>query len=439
MKSPAGKLAGLFYGKTILSICGPFFKWSNCSDFPLKFGVVLPFYQLTMEANLIFRGIMVVILGLFSIVFAMIYTHDRTQRFAGWLAFAFLSGLGAFLVDISRAVLDPVLSDIAAKTLFWGFSTALVLGVFERFQATYPLKTLGLTLVTGLTGLLWYSYGDTDIIYRSIVSSTTAGLILVWMLPLLWRERQARLGMIMLALVAVLCATYFLRPIIVYGFMDAAHTTATYQSSAYATLLHVTSAICGLACGVIMLIVVGYDVIEKHQLATTTDPLTGLMNRRGLEKHVTSNLSGRTTPKNVVIIADLDEFKRVNDLFGHEAGDHVLKRTALVLDTITSELGKVARIGGEEFVVVLNGIGARERETIAEHVRLSIAAIVHPEIGLKERVTASLGMATVADGESFAMALRRADFALYKAKADGRNCVVDTGDSDNIGIAGKSG
>ncbi|MEO9472595.1 GGDEF domain-containing protein [Parasphingorhabdus sp.] len=382
---------------------------------------------------------MVVILGLFSIVFAIIFTHDRTQRFAGWLAFAFLSGLCAFLVDISRAALDPVLSDIASKLLFWGFSTALVMGVFKRFQAAYPFRILGLTLGIGLAGLMWFSFGNADIIYRSIVSSITAGLIMVWMIPILWKERRGRLGMIMLALVAILCATYFLRPIIVYGMMDATHTAATYQNSAYATILHVTSAICGLACGVTMLIVVGHDVIEKYQRANTTDPLTGLMNRRGLEKYVTSEMSGRAAQKSVVIIADLDEFKQVNDLFGHEAGDHVLKRTGAVLDTVTSQLGKVARIGGEEFVIILNHVSFRERNTIAEHIRLSIAAIVHPEIGLKERVTASLGMAVVAEGESFSMALRRADFAMYKAKADGRNCVVDTAESDNIGIAGRSG
>lgn len=392
-----------------------------------------------MEVNLIFRGLMVVILGLFMIVFAIIYTHDRTQRFAGWLACAFLSGLCAFLFDISRAELDPIFSDLAAKTLFWGFSASMVIGVFARYKATYPLKKMGLTVAVGLACLLWFSFAEPDVIYRSIASATTAGMILVWMLPLLWRERRGQLGMLMLMLVSVLCATYFLRPIIVYGMMDAAHTTATYQSSAYATILHVTSAICGLACGVAMLIVLGHDVIEKHQLATTTDPLTGLMNRRGLEKYVTSEMSGRAAQHSVVIIADLDEFKQVNDLFGHEAGDHVLKRTSSVLGTITSELGKVARIGGEEFVVILSGISARERKTIAEHIRLSIAAIVHPEIGLKERVTASLGMAIVAEGESFSMALRRADFALYKAKADGRNCVVDTADSENIGMAGRSG
>ncbi|MEP4972173.1 GGDEF domain-containing protein [Parasphingorhabdus sp.] len=375
---------------------------------------------------------MIVILGLFSCVFAVIYLRDRKQRMAGWLALAYLSGLAAFLMDISRSFLDPVISDVISKALFWCFSIAVVLGIFDRHKSTYPLMRIGGIVGAGLVPLFWFSFIQNDIILRSVFSSATAGLILFCALPLLWKKRSGALENIMFISIAILCSTYFLRPYLVYGVLDAGHTAANYQSSAFAMLLHASSAFLGLVCGVVMLIVVGYDIIQKLQLAATVDPLTGLMNRRGLDQYIIKELSNERAPDRAVIIIDLDEFKSVNDSYGHETGDEVLKRAASILQRITGELGKVARIGGEEFVVILDEMSSADRLIVAQHLRLSVGMIDHPEMGEKNNVTASFGIAIMADKESFAMALRRADHALYEAKADGRNCVVEASNDNAI-------
>lgn len=385
-----------------------------------------------IEPNFIFRGLMFVILGLFAAVFATIYLHDRKQSMAGWLALAYLSGLGAFLVDISRSFFDPVISDIVSKMLFWCFSIALVLGIFARYRSSYPFVAIGGIVGAGLVTLFWFSFIDPDIILRSIFSSLTAGLLLLCALPLFWKKRSGLLDNIMFILIAALCSTYFLRPYIIYGVLDAAHTSENYQSSAYAMLLHASSAFCGLACGVVMLIVVGHDIILKHQLATTIDPLTGLLNRRGLDQYISKELDKGTTTDRAIMIIDLDEFKKVNDSFGHETGDNVLKRAASILQRVTGKLGKVARIGGEEFVVLLDQLSSADRLIVAQHLRLSVGMIVHPEIGTTDRVTASFGISIITKDESFSMALRRADSALYEAKSDGRNCVVEASNDNRF-------
>ncbi len=378
-----------------------------------------------IEANLIFRSLMVVILALFATVFAVIYLYDRKQNMAGWLASAYLCGLAAFLADISRPFLDPVISDIVAKLFFWCFSIGLILAIFSHYKARYPLIAIGGIAGIGLMPLLWLSFVDPDIIMRSIFSSLTAGLILSCALPLFWKKRSGVLDNIMFFLIAALCFIYFLRPYIIYGVLDATHTAANYQGSAYAMALHASSAICGLACGVVMLIVVGHNIILKYQLATTTDPLTGLMNRRGLDQFISKELSNNAMTDRAVMIVDLDEFKKVNDNFGHETGDNVLIRAASVLQRVTGNLGKVGRIGGEEFIVILDRVTSGDRLIVAQHLRLSIGMIVHPEIAPEDRITASFGLAVILQDESFAMALRRADSALYEAKAGGRNCVVE--------------
>ena len=345
---------------------------------------------------------------------------------------AYLSGLGAFLTDISRPSLDPVISDIVAKGLFWGFSIALVLGIFARYKTKYPMIAIGGIVGAGLSALFWFSFVDPDIIMRSIFSSLTAGLLLLCALPLFWKKSSGVLDTVMFALIAVLCFIYFLRPYLIYDVLSATHTAANYESSAYAMLLHASSAFCGLACGVVMLIVVGHDMILKYQLATTIDPLTGLMNRRGLDQYINKELEQNYEAGRAIMIIDLDKFKNVNDDYGHETGDQVLRRAASILQRMTGQLGKVARVGGEEFVVVLDALSSPDRLVVAQHLRLSIGMIIHPEIGTKDRVTASFGVTLTMEGESFAMALRRADSALYEAKSDGRNCVVEASNDNSF-------
>ncbi|QIS14018.1 GGDEF domain-containing protein [Nocardia arthritidis] len=153
------------------------------------------------------------------------------------------------------------------------------------------------------------------------------------------------------------------------------------------------------------------------------DPLTGLLNRRGLEYQLSVFCDGRSTLS--IISVDLDRFKVVNDTFGHQIGDAVLVRTALRLRSTAGKDAVVARTGGEEFVVVtrMTAVSAR---TEAERLRCAIAEPAEPVI----RVTASIGVAVVDSAApgypppNPAHLLRRADAAMYRAKRFGGNTVV---------------
>jgi diguanylate cyclase (GGDEF)-like protein len=154
------------------------------------------------------------------------------------------------------------------------------------------------------------------------------------------------------------------------------------------------------------------------------DPLTHLSNRRGalaaLELLV---LRARRAGTAIGVIAlDLDWFKTINDRAGHEAGDRVLVDVARVLDTFSRGGDVAARMGGEEFLVILHDTDAVGVLVAAERLRELISAVVAP--GLRTNVTASLG-ATVLEPQDpdLAAVLRRADAALYDAKRNGRNRV----------------
>ena len=164
---------------------------------------------------------------------------------------------------------------------------------------------------------------------------------------------------------------------------------------------------------------------EAQILATSlTDPLTGTGNRRRLEQALATevNRAERTGGSLCAFMADLDHFKRVNDRYGHEAGDKVLAAFGEILRQRTRATDIAARFGGEEFVVLMPTTDLANATAIAERIRAAIAEL-QTEL-LLEPITASFGVVERLAGEPAHALLRRADVALYEAKRQGRNRVV---------------
>jgi diguanylate cyclase (GGDEF)-like protein/PAS domain S-box-containing protein len=155
-----------------------------------------------------------------------------------------------------------------------------------------------------------------------------------------------------------------------------------------------------------------------------TDPLTGVANRRRMDEQLDTEVSrvqryGGTLS---LAIADLDHFKRINDEYGHEVGDAVLKAFSRVMESHVRDTDLIARMGGEEFVILMPQSGCDAAETVAERIRLSLARSAIPP--LRHPVTVSFGIAEMLAGEAGGQLLRRADQAMYKAKTGGRNRTV---------------
>jgi diguanylate cyclase (GGDEF)-like protein len=174
------------------------------------------------------------------------------------------------------------------------------------------------------------------------------------------------------------------------------------------------------------------DTTEEHDRsqrlldAALTDPLTGLYNRRGFEAgaEALSSRQGGAPPLQTWIMIDIDHFKAVNDSFGHEGGDEVLKAVAISLQSTLRDDDILARFGGEEFVLLLPGVAETLGAAVAERLRLKLQALTIGVGGRQIRVTASFGVAQQAPGEARSATLERADTALYRAKHAGRNRVI---------------
>ena len=171
------------------------------------------------------------------------------------------------------------------------------------------------------------------------------------------------------------------------------------------------------------------ELDEKNhalEVMTRTDRLTGLANRRRLEEALTTEvLRARRYGKPFsVILLDIDHFKDVNDVFGHQAGDNVLIAIAGLLTRTARETDVVGRYGGEEFLLVCPETETPVVAALAERLRKEFAATDFPLVG---RVTSSFGVAEFTQGDSMESLLERADQALYRAKDSGRNCVEVAG------------
>lgn len=161
---------------------------------------------------------------------------------------------------------------------------------------------------------------------------------------------------------------------------------------------------------------------ERLKQLATTDPLTGICNRRHFDEVLASEIhrAARFSSPLSLILFDIDHFKRVNDSFGHQAGDRVLTQLAVTVSHTIRTVDLFARWGGEEFVVLLPGGDLNAGRVLAEKLRMALEKQPFSDVG---QVTCSFGVAELAPGDTADALIRKADHCLYRAKASGRNRV----------------
>ena len=168
------------------------------------------------------------------------------------------------------------------------------------------------------------------------------------------------------------------------------------------------------------------DAMEQVQDLARRDPLTGLLNRRALDEALAAALARRRRriDEACLLFVDLDHFKAVNDRFGHAAGDEVLRHVTKVLLATMRDVDTVARFGGEEFLILLPGTDLVQAAVVAERLRIALSEPPPATLPRELRLSASIGLTELRPEDDRDAALKRADTALYDAKATGRNRIV---------------
>ncbi|MDX6752226.1 GGDEF domain-containing protein [Geminicoccaceae bacterium 1502E] len=363
------------------------------------------------------------LLLLFSAACFCVWLPDRERREVLLFAGAFLSYAVATLCQIAAVPPDPGHNALTAAALYAAGAFLLHQGILVRSRRAVPLTAQGVMLA-GVVAAVWYfQYVEPNLLLR--VCALNLGLAAIY-LQAAWHTRFLLRGnkrdRVLFWLLVGLVLHYIPRMLLTTAPLAGApgDSLALFTESHFWTWAQFSLAVTGAAVGLVLLAVTAADMIARLERERDRDPLTGLLNRRGLEAWLTRRRAEGAAGRLAVLAFDIDHFKRINDTFGHRAGDGVL---AAVAGTIVATIsrGALGRIGGEEFVVLVDDVTAEGAFAAAERLRTAIGRQRLEGLARTEPITCSFGVAMLEPGESLWAAFERADRLLYAAKRAGRN------------------
>lgn len=385
-----------------------------------------------MAAELINQLMPALVFTIFTLAFFGIWYQYRAFASAGYFALSYLSGVVAFSFDfVEGLVFEKNTFLMTLVHAFGDFFYLLiplffVIGAAQRFGQKVPIRTLAVLMCVGTSGMLWFWFGEENARLRSYVVSTCCSLMLISAVPLIFRRKRPvsdrALAWLVLASAVVL----------VWSTVVSQHYAAedllmlNFWQSTFLATLNFTVAAISLGIAVVLLMGFGTLIISDLRKQSTTDILSGVQNRRGFENEAQAevNRSRESGAPLSLVMADLDHFKTLNDTYGHDVGDMVIREFAEVLDGVCRSADSVGRVGGEEFCILLPGVGVNKAREIAEKARSTLSSrVLLVPAGAAVRFTASFGVAELGSKESYLDLYKRADTALYAAKDSGRDTV----------------
>lgn len=309
----------------------------------------------------------------------------------------------------------------------FGFAslTLALRGHCERTNCQYLPKNLWPASILVFTGVMWTTLVDQHIGLSAAIFPAVAAISLILAAAMIVSHREktrpaewaSAISMTIFAVAQIPAA------VIVYGLGPSPDVVLT-QMFAHPSVLLRPAGLVGM--GMFVIFMLASDLYEDMKEIAVRDQLTGLFNRRGFGEQCAMAYASARRRKNKVsvIVADIDHFKSVNDEFGHGIGDEALQHFAALLTENRRVEDISARIGGEEFVLVLPGTGIREATAIADELCVRMATSPLVSAGRQIVMTASFGVATITEKDTcMTDIVIKADRALYRSKRAGRNRV----------------
>jgi len=369
------------------------------------------------------------IAGLFATAFAIVRMSCPEQRYVSWFVLAYLAGGMAPLSELGVRLTD--------------FTTAFMIGSYGSFLVSFVMLQAGLAGLAGrrvprgpAVALLAFGVavrlaiwdGPRNALWYEIAYQAPflvgAGLLTVIAVDAV-RRRRGALWLALAITCAMTTAHFLVKPFFAATF-GSGPTARAYAGSSYALFSQATGGVLIVTAGLLTLLLVVKAAMGLSVAEAETDPLTGIANRRGFERRavpVIATARQRQEPL-AAILFDLDHFKRVNDSYGHATGDAVLRAFATMLVERLPASAVVARLGGEEFVAILDRTTLRGAWLAAQSVRASLPAIATH----LPPITVSAGLAVMEPDDTLSSLIGRADLCSYDAKRAGRNRICPVPD-----------
>ncbi|MGV0817102.1 diguanylate cyclase [Martelella sp. AMO21009] len=360
----------------------------------------------------------------FSLAFAVFWLIERRLRYLPVLA---LSCLLFTLGSLSQILGWP--PGVGANALVSGalYTLAVLLTVQGiLLRAGKPFNWwLCLAVFTIIMALLWYFfYIDRNLTARIYVQHFGYGLIMLSATaPLAKRPAPRPVDRVLFWVLLLFALHFFPRTMLTIGSWIAPGVAAFANSMFWQAMLF-SVGLLAAALALTLLFAAFSDVLHDLRRERDYDALTGVLNRRGFGDRIEVELPVIDNPVSLVL-CDIDHFKSINDLYGHDQGDVVLREVGAVLRQNARKHDIIGRLGGEEFAILMPDTDSEAALQFAERLR---AAVEAHHYGLPDGatgVTASFGVATREPSESWNALFKNADTRLYVAKRGGRNRVVN--------------
>jgi len=360
----------------------------------------------------------------FAATFAVLWRVGRMKRHVLGYGIAFaLSATGFLIIHLLPA--DAFYVFHMTQFFYTLGTTVMLVSVCERAGQRLHLPSMAVVyLISALVLSVTVSVSN-DVASRLVIVNMGYGVMFAMgVTTLLTAKRRNVIDVAIIAVMAFQAADFLIRPTLTLLF-EQSIPAAVYRDSIYYSLIGLVLGVKGVTTATVL---IGATIAEW----TTTlresgerDALSGLRNRGAFEESMRNLLpraQAEGRPLSLVVV-DIDHFKKVNDIWGHQAGDEAIAGIGKLIGKMVRGCDTAGRIGGEEFCIAIWNCPNNAGEQLADRIRQGFAALKHSGLSDDVRLTASFGVATARDGEAYEQLFARADAALYRAKSNGRNRV----------------
>ncbi|AZO60589.1 GGDEF domain-containing protein [Mesorhizobium sp. M1A.F.Ca.IN.022.07.1.1] len=357
--------------------------------------------------------------------FLVLWFYQRHRPYLAVLAASYCLSASGFLLQYFTLPLGIVATKLISNICFTIAACCLSGAIIARYGRRVPYFGIGLMAGGGLAAFAWFMFVEPDLTWRVLSMNFGFGGLSLLVAAELRTVRNNGPEKILVALALLSALNFTARTLIVVIAHGPFPSYDGFYGSSYWTTALLSHALLSLLIALCLFTAAALDVLKALKAETHTDPLSGLLNRRGFEDRAALLLDqcAKAGFPVALVLADLDHFKALNDQHGHEAGDRVIADFAAKLRFATGARGAAGRIGGEEFAVLLPLSDLAAARLFAEAIRTFYSAGAVDGLPPGTRVTASFGVAARSGAEGLAPLMRRADEALYKAKRNGRDSV----------------
>jgi diguanylate cyclase (GGDEF)-like protein len=350
-----------------------------------------------------------------------IWHHHRHLKYIGIFGFSYAVRSLCFGIFYFAFALENSVLRLLANVFLMLAMLLLSIGLSNR-RGQRPRYGVLLTIAAITLGALYYNqFIEISLLARVIYLNTgLAAVGLLMLLDVAKLSDRTPVEQVLFGLIIVSCVGFLLRPL----FLLASAIPDERFEGAYWLVVSISDALICAMTAVGIFAVIASDVMDSIKSDAQIDALSGLFNRRGFEPRALDALARQTTSEPAAIImSDLDHFKSINDRFGHSGGDRIIQSFSEILKEKAPGDAIMARLGGEEFAVLLPPGKAGTAHLLAEETRSAFKEVAPGIVAGEACPTASFGIAIARENENLHALMDRADRALYQAKADGRDRV----------------